>query len=239
MKKTIKLLLQLTLLMSMLVPVQHAYANTPVIHVYVKGAKLTFPANAKPYVKSGKVMVPASFVFQKMGAKVTSGKDGKKRTTLKAVLSKKSLLVTQGVSAESVKGTLYVPVGIVQTKLGKPLQVTAPKAGANAYNVRIMQPPAVVKKKITDEDVIRYLRSQVPEMFELEKASVGSKDSKFIAFVEVESLEGYHIYVGSDMGTHTSVWNRFIVDRSLTRVRAYDLINDRYVSLAEWRKDIQ
>lgn len=100
-----------------------------------------------------------------------------------------------------------------------------------------------------DERVLMYLEQTVPEVREfrqnIESYNQGS-NTKYHFIMRIDTVpdpqsaetltrDFYYIYVGSDMGTHTSRWNSFYVKKDLSEILVENLAGGRPQTVEEWR----
>lgn len=101
-----------------------------------------------------------------------------------------------------------------------------------------------------DERVLMYLEQTVPEVREfrqnIESYNQGSNTNyHFIMRIDsgpdpqsADTLtrDFYYIYVGSDMGSHTSRWNSFYVKKDLSELLVENLAGGSPLTVEDWRQ---
>lgn len=101
-----------------------------------------------------------------------------------------------------------------------------------------------------EEQVLVYLEKVVPEVADfrrnIEDYNLDS-NTKCRLIMRIDSVpdpkaadiykrDYYYIYVGSDMGTHTSRWNSFYVKADLSEVLVEDATGGDPMTVEQWRK---
>lgn len=134
------------------------------------------------------------------------------------------------------------------TQEGSVKSSTVQKEEPTRKNVTAID-PANSAEPIGEEQVCQYLYEMVPEIHDFEQDMVrcnqeSNTDYKMIMRIDskpdpqagdVMERDFYYIYVGSDMGDHTSCWNRFYVKKDLFAVMAEDIISGTPMTIDEWR----
>ncbi|NLW91199.1 MAG: hypothetical protein GXY34_06320 [Syntrophomonadaceae bacterium] len=101
-----------------------------------------------------------------------------------------------------------------------------------------------------EERVLMYLEQTVPEVKEFRENIEDYNNSSHTRYglimrvdahpdpqsTDMLTRDYYYIYVGSDMGTHTSRWNSFYVEKDLSAVLVENLTGGSPLSLEEWRQ---
>lgn len=102
-----------------------------------------------------------------------------------------------------------------------------------------------------EEQVLVYLEKAVPEVTDfsrnIEDYSQDSNTQCHLVMridsvpdpkaADVYKRDYYCIYVGSDMGTHTSRWNSFYVENDLSQVLVEDASGGDPITVEQWRKN--
>lgn len=92
----------------------------------------------------------------------------------------------------------------------------------------------IVGVKTQDGLICSYLLASVPKVQNY-KDRLGKR---FIIYVESDPNEQnnfYSMYVGSDQGTHTAVWFKFMIRKDMDEILVYDPVHDQIMSLDHWR----
>lgn len=87
-----------------------------------------------------------------------------------------------------------------------------------------------------------YLETSVPELINykqfIEKQSNGKAHlivETDISLLKIEEKKFYPVYVGEQWDDHRVNWEWFYVSEQMDEILWYDLINDEFYSLEEWR----
>lgn len=96
-------------------------------------------------------------------------------------------------------------------------------------------------------DYINYVMSKVPEIEkwgqEIKQSSNGK--SKLVVYIENEpnnsatdkyQKDYYTLYVGESQPDHTVNICRFLIHKDTKEIVVYDVVNDKYITLQEWRQ---
>lgn len=115
--------------------------------------------------------------------------------------------------------------------------------------VTVTGPIKPAERSISEEQVCQYLNKMVPEISDFGQGLVrynqeSNTDYKMIMRIDsqpdsqagdVMGRDFYYIYVGSDMGDHTSRWNSFYVKKDLSEIMVEDIIDGTPMTIDEWR----
>lgn len=96
---------------------------------------------------------------------------------------------------------------------------------------------------------LEYLQTQVPEMGDYAQLietynQENGTNNKMIVMINAEPDPGaesiyqqeyYDVYVGEDLGDHTSRWTSFLIRQDLSEILVDDALTGEYISLEEWR----
>ncbi|MGE5415207.1 MAG: hypothetical protein ACM3UZ_00310 [Acidobacteriota bacterium] len=124
---------------------------------------------------------------------------------------------------------------------------TSKMEDSEKFTMQIQTP--TTNSNLTDQQVFDYLTKSIPEIKEFEKGisdyNKNSKTkSKLIMRIDGSPIPSdsdpmiksyYYVYIGSDMGDHTSRWNSFFVKQDLSEIQVEDIVKGGPISLKAWR----
>ncbi len=115
--------------------------------------------------------------------------------------------------------------------------------------------PAAENISVADADskaqaAVDYLQEQVPEISNYASLinqynQENATDNKLVIYVngvpeptssDIYRNNYFNIYVGEDLGTHTSRFATFLVRQDLQEILVDDVLTGQYITLAEWRQ---
>jgi len=97
-----------------------------------------------------------------------------------------------------------------------------------------------------EETVFNYLEENVPEIAEYRDYLENNNGGTLIMRLDGtpdetsndEFARNYQIYVGEDLGDHTSRWYSFYVNKDMDEIKVEDVVSGELISLAAWRKTL-